>query len=39
MKMYIDKWIDGKSISIFKDSQKHIIWNTDTVKNSEKISK
>ena len=34
MKMYLDKWIDGESVYIFKDSQKYVFWNTDDVKNS-----
>lgn len=37
MKMYLDKWIDGESVYIFKDSQKHVFWNTDDVKNSTKF--
>ena len=37
MNMYLDKWIDGEPICIFKDMQKHVFWNTDTVKNSIKF--
>ena len=39
MKMYLDKWIDGDSVYIFKDSQKYVFWNTDDVKKFCRISK